>query len=512
MSTPVTEQLRELCDDAARNLSGPATRTAVEAVGHKLGEPLQVTVAGGVSSGKSTVVNALLGQRIAAVDAGECTRVVTRFRYSHHERAEVDLTDGTTRTVALERGSLPAHLGVPLDQVRQVVVHLSNAGLRQLAIVDTPGLDTVTRANEDSTVSFLGVGAVDGRSDATGDPDRGTRDTAACIGSADALVFLMPHLRQADADVLSAFRRLYDGTGLSAFNAVAVLSKVDQLSPTGDPMETAAPIVARMTTATRGVVSDVLPIIGLLAETATTARLTEDDARALSVLAAFGDDLDREDLLLSPDAFLTLDGPDVAVDRRRRILEMCGMHGIQIALETLDRGARGAAPILRAFEERSGFAPLERLVLERFGRQAHLIKANNALCDLRRLSYQRADDPDDAATLRSLRSPLDRLALDPTLHHLRVVQVLHDHANGEFTVPEALLVDLERLATSSDPAERVGVTSSTDVADAALAGAARWGRFANDPRRRPMDVRRARAVKEAYELLWATHAPKEATA
>src|SRR5690606_7366441 len=156
--------------------------------------------------------------------------------------------------------------GVPLDQVRQVVVHLSNAGLRQLAIVDTPGLNTVTRANQDSTVSFLGVGGDTGGSV----DDRGTRDTAACIGMADALVFLMPHLRQADADVLAAFRGLYDGTGLSAFNAVAVLSKVDQLSPTGDPMETAAPIVARMAAATRGVVSDVLPIIGLLAETATT--------------------------------------------------------------------------------------------------------------------------------------------------------------------------------------------------------------------------------------------------
>jgi len=93
-----------------------------------------------------------------------------------------------------------------------------------------------------------------------------------------------------------------------------------------------------------------------------------------------------------------------------------------------------------------------------------------------------------------------------------VVQVLHDHANGDFTVPEPLLVDLERLATSTDPAQQVGVPSLEEVPAAALAGAARWGRFANDPRRRPMDVRRARAVKEAFELLWATHAPKEATA
>lgn len=495
MTTPVADQIVTLCHDAAAQLTDPALRAGVDTVARKLQDPLQVTVAGGVSSGKSTVVNALLGQRIAAVDAGECTRVVTRFRYDHHERAEVELVDGTTRTVALDGGSLPAHLGAPLDQVRQVVVYLSNAGLRQLAIVDTPGLNTVTQANQDHTVSFLGLG----------DADQGARDTATCIGMADALVFLMPHLRQADADVLGAFRQLYDGTGLSAFNAVAVLSKVDQLSPTGDPMEVAAPIVARMTETTRGIVSDVLPVVGLLAETATTARLTEDDARALAVLAAFGDDLDREDLLLSPDSFLTLDGPDVPTDRRRRILDQCGLHGIAIALGVIDQGGRGAAPILRAFEERSGFAPLKALVLHRFGRQADLIKANNALCDLRRISYQRVDDPGDAAILRGLRSPLDRLELDPTLHHLRVVQVLHDAASGDLRLPAPLLADVERLATGTDPLGQLGVASVDEVAAAALSGASRWGAFANDPRRRPLDVRRARAVKEAYELLWATH-------
>lgn len=494
MSTPVADRIEELCRDAADRLQQPGTREAVASVADKVREPLQVTVAGGVSSGKSTVVNALLGQRIAAVDAGECTRVVTRFRYSHHERAEVELLDGTTRTVALDGGSLPPNLGVDLAQVRQVVVHLSNAGLRRLAIVDTPGLNTVTEANQDHTVSFLGV-ANQGRS---------AQDTASCIGMADALVFLMPHLRQADADVLGAFRELYDGTGLSAFNAVAVLSKVDQLSPTGDPMEVAAPIVARMAETTRGIVSDVLPIVGLLAETATTARLTEDDARALATLAAFGDDLDREDLLLSPDSFLSLSGPDVAVDQRRRLLEMCGLHGLGVAFEVIDGGGRGAAPILRAFTERSGFAPLQHLVLERFGGQAHLIKANNALCDLRRLSYQRVDDADDAAVLRSLRSPLDRLELDPTLHHLRVVQVLNEAASGEFRLPAPLLADLERLATGTDAPGQVGVERSDQVAEAALAGASRWGTFANDPRRRPLDARRARAVKEAYELLWAT--------
>ena len=91
---PMTTRVRQLCDDALAHLVPGPGRAMVEQVKAKLSVPLTVTVAGGVSSGKSTMVNALLGQRIAAVDAGECTRVVTEFRYAAQERVEVLGTDG----------------------------------------------------------------------------------------------------------------------------------------------------------------------------------------------------------------------------------------------------------------------------------------------------------------------------------------------------------------------------------------------------------------------------------
>ena len=45
----------------------------------RLSAPLQVAVAGRIKSGKSTLVNALIGRRVAPTDGGECTRLVTRF-------------------------------------------------------------------------------------------------------------------------------------------------------------------------------------------------------------------------------------------------------------------------------------------------------------------------------------------------------------------------------------------------------------------------------------------------
>ena len=43
----------------------------------RLHEPLRLAIAGMVKAGKSTLLNAMLGEQIAPTDTGECTRVVT---------------------------------------------------------------------------------------------------------------------------------------------------------------------------------------------------------------------------------------------------------------------------------------------------------------------------------------------------------------------------------------------------------------------------------------------------
>ena len=46
----------------------------------RLDGPLRIAIAGKVKAGKSTLLNALVGEQIAPTDAGECTRVVTWYR------------------------------------------------------------------------------------------------------------------------------------------------------------------------------------------------------------------------------------------------------------------------------------------------------------------------------------------------------------------------------------------------------------------------------------------------
>jgi len=49
----------------------------------RLDGPLRVAIAGKVKAGKSTLLNALVGERLAPTDTGECTKVVTWYRDGH---------------------------------------------------------------------------------------------------------------------------------------------------------------------------------------------------------------------------------------------------------------------------------------------------------------------------------------------------------------------------------------------------------------------------------------------
>jgi hypothetical protein len=486
-------RVARVCDVALDHLGPGAPRDAVAAIRERLAEePLRLAVAGGISSGKSTLVNALLGQRVATVDAGECTFVVTWYRYSPRERIELHLHDGTTRSLPFsgERG-LPAELGVPVGEVARIDVWLSNDTLEHLTIIDTPGLNTTTEANRAAAEDLLGL-------------DPGSRRA---VGQADALLYLMPYFRSFDEGVLQTFKALFGGTGLSAVNAVGVLSKIDKLAGgDDDPWAVAAPIVERGRAALASVVLDVVPLMGLLAETAVTDRFTERDARALAELAAL-DPLDLEDLLIDAEGFATSGLTTVAPEVRARLLAMLDLHGLRVALAAIAGGTTGAVALRRHFEEVARFDAVRQLVDDVFARRAGLLKAHGALADLQRLAANGSDDPAERAFLRGeLADLLDALVLDPELHDLRVLDVARAAAAGDMKVPAERLEEVTLLARHADPAARLGIAadaSADQIVARAAELAATWGAFAGSPRRSPTDARRATVVKTAYEHLLA---------
>src|SRR4051794_27093901 len=70
---PTTHRVRELLERAANACADdPSTVSALRLVGSSLERPMTVGLAGSIKSGKSTLLNALAGARVAASDATEC--------------------------------------------------------------------------------------------------------------------------------------------------------------------------------------------------------------------------------------------------------------------------------------------------------------------------------------------------------------------------------------------------------------------------------------------------------
>lgn len=492
MSEDITRALVSVIDEGLGRLPIGPTRDAVLEVRARLLAPLRVAVAGSVSSGKSTLVNALLGQQVAPVDAGECTRIVTWFRYDHHQRIEVQRRDGSLTQVPFDPGNkVPQEIGVPASDVARLIVHLSNERLRNLTIIDTPGLNTVTDENQQAAASALGLA-----------DDREGSDSRVAMADADALLFLTPHVRESDVEVLEQFRALFGASGLSAANAVGVLSKVDRLAPDGDPW----PVAHRLATAARdkmaGVVSDVVPVMGLLAETAATDGFTEADGHALEAVARL-DELDLEDALLSPQDFLDADIDGVDRDRRRRLLSMLDLHGIAVGVELVAGGARGASALLDGLRRRSGLEPLVTKVEADFARRAEALKARGALADVRRILL--AAEGEEAVVAPALAGPLERIELDPALQVLRLLDAVRALEEGSVVVPDDLADDLRRLVMEDGVDRQLGLSpgaSPAEIEATVGAAVAEWARYGNDSRRTPSERRLAEDVRELYEVLW----------
>ena len=145
-ASEIIEQLAALLTEFRPQFSGRAGDELDELL-ERLRNPVRIAVVGRVKAGKSTLVNALLGQVVAPTDVSECTKIVTWFHYGQDERVDLHLVDGMTVPEQLdERGRLPAELGIPTDQVASLHVYLANDALRDVTLIDTPGSRPSTRS------------------------------------------------------------------------------------------------------------------------------------------------------------------------------------------------------------------------------------------------------------------------------------------------------------------------------------------------------------------------------
>ncbi|GAA2862329.1 dynamin family protein [Streptosporangium fragile] len=466
MTAGPAELLRGLCDATVAKLAGAELRERVAQVRADLDAPLRVAVAGAVSSGKSTLVNALLGLPVAPVDAGECTFVVTQYEYGEDDGLiTIELKDGgVARSRLLPGHRLPSELGVDVARIRRLRVSLNLPSLRTVTIIDTPGMNTVTATNERAARSMLfGSGDEDDR--------------------AQAMIYVLRYVQKFDDTTLSEFRGLTDACGMSCVNTLAVLGQVDRRGDEDDPWPTARRLAAKGYQDLRTSVFDVVPVIGLLAETARACPLAAEEVEALSVLAGLDED-DLEDYLLDLEDFRTAPDLPVPAEVRHRLVERLHRYGIATAVAAVRNGIRDGAALTAHLLERSGYASAGRAAtgsvaagIAHFARRADQLKALDALTRLRRIARTPALGA-DRATLDALAAQLDEnRPIATALGGLRIFAAAEALGRGALVLNEEMTEELLRLARHDDPAEQLGLpagASQQEIAAAATTASMRW--------------------------------------
>jgi hypothetical protein len=454
----------------------------------RLREPVRVAVVGRVNAGKSTLVNALLAQRVAPTDISECTRLVTWFHYGHPQRIEIELIDGSRIDTQLgPDGLLPNELGVPVAQVKALHCFLANDTLRWMTLIDTPGIGSVHEEYSQLTEELLGV----------------ERDSAEAAQHADAVVFLMNQVMMEDElQALQMFRNATSGDGeTSAANAVGLLSKADQLGDgTQDPWGVALELAGIYAGKFRDEVAAVVPVIGLVAETAETATLSETDTRLLAELADM-EPKKLERLLWSADRFV---GADAAIspEDRESLLAKLDLYGIQRAVGFLRDGVAGAVALRKELSSASGIAEVKRTLATYFHEQDHVLKVRSALEILERLTYTNVDEKDRPGLIR-FRGMVEKLQLDPAMHQVNELQAWHECCTGRVSIQPDQLTEVERLFAPGTTARKLGHpgADSAELLEAAKESMVRWRGFMVT-HADPNQAKLARVVLRSYQQLW----------
>lgn len=376
--------------------------------------PLNVALVGLVSAGKSTLLNALLETAVSPTAAGETTCVLYKFSYNPYTMADVHPRDGSQPLpLAFEGPRLSSDLPVPADQVDRVEVTLPADMLKQVTLVDTPGLASTNQETSAATQRLLEDQSVN------------------AAGAADALIFCInTPLLDEEADAVQLFRSGRAGLRLTGGTAVAVLTKADFLGDRRTAWKHAVDLAHKLSTQHADLFAGVAPVIGLLAETARTGALREHHARDLAELAQDWTPEIMEPALRHEKIFCGHSGP-VTAARRHDLVKLLGLYGIGALVEELRGGAPAtAAEMTRLALAVSGFKQMNSQLRVQLGARSDVLKAGAQLHNLM--------DKAHAAGDRDIYSAAQELLDRPEMFELKVFGLARQLASDRVTPPPGL--------------------------------------------------------------------------
>jgi hypothetical protein len=493
----------------------------------RLDEPLRVAIAGRVKSGKSTLLNALVGERLAPTDAGECTRIVTWYQDGHTYQVLAQPRMGAAQQLrfAREHEAIEVDLaGLDPANIERLLVTWPSQALRTATLIDTPGIGSLSEqvsrrawellapasareersvarprslravpgdasAREERSVARpRSLRAVPGDASAREEPSGARpRSLRAVPGDeddeetpADAVIYLMRQLHVGDVEFLQAFHDA-EVSKPNPVNAIGVLSRADEVGVGRvDAMASARRVAARMAADVnvRRVVQTVVPVAGLLAETAVT--LTEAEVASLRRVAEV-EVTAAEELLLTADRFVDR-MPELGLTslEREALLRRFGLFGIRLATSMLRRDSGlTASELARDLADRSGVGELRDVLSSLFFQRRDVLKSRSSLLALDTL-VRTVPRPGGEAIAAEVEE------IVASAHPFNELRVLSAVRAGWVSGKPDVVEDLECLIGGAGVAPAVRLRLPLDAGPAELVAAAgealaRWQRRAENP-------------------------------
>jgi len=437
---------------------------------------MRVAVVAQIKRGKSTLVNALLGQDIAPTSQLEATFTVGEFFDAPQPRVIVHFTEpaGQTLTVAPEEFRTytindPAKAAL-LRRIRKVEFGLPNPLLERFRLLDTPGLGSIYQADSQNTLMTLGVDGFLAAEEerrlerVLGEVGRTAADlhadTVQAIDGADAVVYLFDRgLNERDASVVVRFLGPI-GPSLSALKVIGVLSRCDQWYWPGDkedaelltldPLAVAHRIVNRYHRhpKTRRMFFRILPVAALAA--AGTSALGQERLGWLDELATL-EPVRLARVLSDANRFTHAEeiaGVRLPQEARAALVAEIGAWGT-LKAAVYRRDGVGPEELRQLLREASGVAEVAQTLVSHFGNRSALLKLDQALRDvsdriarLRRVAASAGSDV--PAVVDRVAGILERIRLDEG--EMPMLAVLEGYYHGHLELEEKEVDEILRVS------------------------------------------------------------------
>jgi GTPase SAR1 family protein len=409
----------------------------------RLKEPMRVAIVGLIKAGKSTLMNALLGQSIVSTGSVEATFNINWLKYGQTSRLLVHFKNEQQPPEEKSFSQLAALTLRPeehqdyLLSIKYIEVFHPSEILKTLNIIDTPGLNSTYEDDSDNTKEFLLIHG-----------DKLTAITQQEVANADAVMYLFSHsLGQLDANLVEQLQESLVGNA-TPINAIGVLTKVDFYSSdpnVTDPLATAIDVARDLQESplVRRLFYTIKPVCGLLSIGAKT--LTDRHWQILIALAQLP--VDRfQSIARNANKFIKPyeDIPIPCVEREQ-LLAHLGQYGISLAYDYLQTGVSSREELTEKLRSHTGIEELNQLIVSHFGNRATLIKLGTILSQISTFYFQERQHltGEDLEILEEISSKFEHLRSKQ--YAFQELDVLRSYYEGKLNIDAAETAQLLQI-------------------------------------------------------------------